>query len=44
MAKAIRDIQYDGAMGHTSFDSNGQTTLPVDLELREVKGGAWAAH
>ena len=44
IAKAIRDIQYDGAMGHTSFDSNGQTTLPVDLELREVKGGAWAAH
>ena len=43
IAKAIRDIQYDGAMGHTSFDSNGQTTLPVDLELREVRaalGGA----
>jgi hypothetical protein len=31
-------------MGHTSFDSNGQTTLPVDLELREVKSGVWAAH
>ena len=30
--------------GHASFDSNGQTTLPVDLELREVKGGVWAAH
>jgi branched-chain amino acid transport system substrate-binding protein len=44
IAKAIRDTQYDGAMGHTSFDSNGQTTLPVDLELREVKGGVWAAH
>ena len=44
IAKTIRDTQYDGAMGHTSFDSNGQTTLPVDLELREVKGGVWAAH
>ena len=44
IAKAIRDIQYDGAMGHTSFDANGQTKLPVDLELREVKNGAWAAH
>lgn len=44
IAKAIRDIQYDGTMGHTSFDGNGQTQLPVNLELREVKSGAWAAH
>jgi branched-chain amino acid transport system substrate-binding protein len=44
IAKAIRDTQYDGTLGHTSFDSNGQTTLPVELELREVKGGVWVAH
>jgi len=44
IAKAIHDIQYDGTMGHTSFDANGQTRLPVDLELREVKNSAWAAH
>ena len=44
IAKAIRDTSYDGAMGHTSFDANGQTRLPVELELREVKNGAWAAH
>jgi len=44
VARAIRDIQYDGTMGHTSFDGNGQTQLPVNLELREVKSGAWAAH
>jgi branched-chain amino acid transport system substrate-binding protein len=44
IAKAIRDIQYDGAMGHISFDDNGQTKLPVELELREVKNGAWAIH
>ena len=44
IAKTIRDTQYDGTMGHTSFDANGQTKLPVDLELREVKNGAWAAH
>jgi branched-chain amino acid transport system substrate-binding protein len=44
LAKAIRDTSYDGTMGHTSFDANGQTELPVALELREVKNGAWAAH
>lgn len=44
IAKAIRDTSYDGAMGHSSFDANGQTQLPVALELREVKNGAWAAY
>ena len=44
IAKAIRETQYDGAMGHTSFDENGQTKLPVELELRTVKNGAWTAR
>lgn len=38
---AIRATEHDGAMGHTSFDENGQTKLPVDLEIRTVKNGAW---
>ena len=44
IAKAIRETQYDGAMGHTSFDENGQTKLPVELELRTVKNGAWTTR
>ena len=44
IAKAIRETQHDGAMGHTSFDENGQTKLPVELELRVVKNGAWTTR
>jgi len=44
IAKAIRESDYDGAMGRTSFDENGQTKLPVELELREVKNGAWTTR
>ncbi|MEP9379267.1 branched-chain amino acid ABC transporter substrate-binding protein [Aquabacter sp. CN5-332] len=44
IAKAIRAIEYDGAMGHTSFDENGQTKREVVLELREVKDGAWTTR
>jgi branched-chain amino acid transport system substrate-binding protein len=41
IGKAIRETDYDGAMGHTTFDENGQTKLPVQLELRVVKDGKW---
>ncbi|ESR26798.1 branched-chain amino acid ABC transporter substrate-binding protein [Lutibaculum baratangense] len=41
VGEAIRAMEYDGAMGHTSFDENGQTKLPVDLELRVVRNGQW---
>lgn len=44
IAKAIRETQYDGTLGHTSFDENGQTKLPVELELRTVKNGVWVAY
>jgi branched-chain amino acid transport system substrate-binding protein len=44
LAKAIREIEHDGAMGHTSFDENGQTKLPVELELRTVKNGSWTTR
>ena len=44
IAKAIRATNHDGAMGVTSFDENGQTKLPIELELREVKNGAWTTR
>ena len=44
IAKAIRETRHDGAMGQTSFDENGQTKLPVELELRVVKNGAWTTR
>jgi branched-chain amino acid transport system substrate-binding protein len=31
-------------MGHISFDENGQTKQPVELELREVKNGDWVTR
>jgi len=41
LAKAIRDINYDGVLGTTTFDENGQTQIPVAIEIKEVKDGAW---
>lgn len=41
LAQAIRAIKYDGVLGATTFDANGQTQIPVEIEIKEVKGGAW---
>lgn len=41
LAKAIRGISYDGALGTTTFDANGQTQIPVEIEIKVVKDGAW---
>lgn len=41
LAKAIRAIKYDGVLGETTFDSNGQTQVNVDISLYVVKGGKW---
>ncbi|MCK6458198.1 MAG: ABC transporter substrate-binding protein, partial [Phycisphaerae bacterium] len=41
LAKAIRAIKYDGVLGRTTFDSNGQTEVSVDISLYVVKGGKW---
>lgn len=41
VAKAIRAADHEGAMGQTTFDANGQTELPVELEMRVVEDGAW---
>lgn len=44
LAQAIRGISYDGALGVTTFDANGQTQIPVAIEIKEVKGGAWVTR
>lgn len=41
LAKAIRAIKYDGVLGQTTFDANGQTQIPVAIEIKEVRNGAW---
>jgi branched-chain amino acid transport system substrate-binding protein len=37
---ALRQTSYDGAIGHTSFDSNGDTTN-TGFTLYKVSGGNW---
>lgn len=44
LAQAIRGISYDGALGLTTFDANGQTQIPVAIEIKEVKDGAWVTR
>ncbi len=41
LAKEIRAIKYDGVLGQTTFDANGQTQVSVDISLYVVKGGKW---
>jgi branched-chain amino acid transport system substrate-binding protein len=41
LAKAIRAIKYDGVLGETTFDSNGQTQVSVAISLYVVKSGKW---
>ena len=44
LAKAIRGINYDGTLGATTFDANGQTQIPVAIEIKEVKNGVWVTR
>jgi branched-chain amino acid transport system substrate-binding protein len=44
LAKAIRDIKFDGVLGETTFDANGQTEIPVAIEIKEVKDGKWVTR
>lgn len=44
LAAAIRAIEYDGVLGVTTFDANGQTQVPVELEIMEVRDGAWVTN
>lgn len=44
LAKAVREITYDGVLGTTTFDDHGQTQLPVEIEIKEVKNGQWVTR
>lgn len=44
LAKAVRDISYDGVLGVTTFDQNGQTQIPVKIEIKVVKDGKWVTR
>lgn len=44
IASAIRAASYDGALGLTTFDANGQTQIPVDIEMRTVRAGEWVVR
>lgn len=41
VAQAIRAIKYDGVLGETTFDSNGQTKVEVAIKQYVVRGGKW---
>lgn len=41
LARAIREIEYDGVLGTTSFDEQGQTRIEVVMEPYVVAGGEW---
>lgn len=41
LAQAIRNIEYEGALGRTTFDANGQTQVPVEIDIYVAEGGKW---
>lgn len=41
LASRVRATQHDGTLGLTTFDSNGQTELPMDVVIKIVQDGAW---
>jgi branched-chain amino acid transport system substrate-binding protein len=41
VAKNIRAMKYNGVLGETTFDSNGQTKVAVAIAQYVVKGGKW---
>ena len=34
-------MSHEGVLGTTTFDANGQTEIPVEVEIKVVKGGEW---
>ncbi|WP_161539865.1 branched-chain amino acid ABC transporter substrate-binding protein [Glaciimonas sp. PCH181] len=43
LAKAIRNIKYQGVLGLTEFDQRGQTKVPVTVDIQQAKAGKWVA-
>lgn len=44
IARAVRAARHEGVLGTTTFDANGQTQIPVDIEIRTVRGGQWVSR
>ena len=44
IAEAIRSAEHDGVLGTTTFDETGQTQIPVEVEIKEVKNGEWVTR
>lgn len=44
LAQAIRNISYDGVLGTTTFDDHGQTEVPIEIEIKEVRNGEWVSR
>jgi len=41
LTQAIRKTNHEGTTGTVTFDENGQTQIPVAIEMRVVKDGKW---
>lgn len=44
LAKAIRNIRYEGVLGTTTFDANGQTEVRIPTEHYVVEDGEWVDY
>lgn len=41
LAQAIRQIEYEGVLGTTTFDANGQTEAAIQVDFLVVENGEW---
>lgn len=41
LAQAIRQIEYEGVLGTTTFDANGQTQAAIQVDYLVVENGEW---
>lgn len=41
LSAAIRQINHNGILGDVSFDENGQTQMPVEIDMFTVRNGKW---
>jgi branched-chain amino acid transport system substrate-binding protein len=44
LSKVIRNISYDGALGTTTFDANGQTQVKITTEQYVAEDGEWVSY
>ena len=41
LAQAIREIEFEGVLGTTTFDQNGQTQAAIQVDFLVVENGEW---